>query len=197
VACLSRPLEADELLRELDFLVAAPRGLAGAHLQKVAASRWKGEQRRPRVHPGLTANATPPSALLIDESQAALRDLDGQLNPWLLQTEHALTSSRAIERLSQRHFDLIFLDIDLGTGPQSSAGLDGLALCRHIKRRASGVQSLHTAVFLLSTEGGELDRVRGMLAGCDACLRKPPPDTDLQRLLLGHGLVLREDARAG
>ena len=77
-------------------------------------------------------------------------------------------SDRALELLAGASYDFVFLDVDLG--PHSE--LDGLALCQHIKRqpatrrpRRRGGDGLGAA--------GQLDRMRGSLAGCDAYLAKP------------------------
>ena len=192
VACLSRPIDTVHLLRELDFLIAAPRGLAGAHLQKVAASRWKGEERRSQamLASPLPRDAPAPTALLVDDSEIALRFLETRLQRFGLLTERALSSGRAVELMAQRNFDFIFLDVELGP----TSDLDGLALCQHIKRHQPPAQALSSAVFLVSAHNGELDRVRGTLAGCDAYLGKPLDEVALQRLLLRHGLRPRSDA---
>ena len=193
-ACLSRPLDTDHLLSELGFLLAAPRGLAGAHLQAVAASRWKGEDRRQAMSP--TSASAPPvdaparTALLVDDSEVALRFLETRLQRFGLVMERALSSGRAIELMAQRHFDFIFLDIELG--PASS--LDGLALCQMVKRHPAVAKAMGASVFLVSAHCSEMDRVRGTLAGCDGYLAKPLDEVELQRQLLRHGLRPLADA---
>jgi len=188
VACISRPLDRSELLRELNFLAAAPRGLAAAHLQQVAAAPWKGPKRLRQ--PERRATAAPPApaplALLVDDSELALRYLETRLQRCGLVMERALTSGRAIELLSQRHYDFVFLDVELG--PHSD--LDGLALCQHIKRQQHRL-ALASSVVMVSAHHGHMDRVRGNLAGCDAYLAKPLDEVELQRLMLRHGLKPR------
>ncbi len=187
VAFVSRPLEPDSLLRELDFLVAAPRSLAAAQLQAVAASRWKGEERRSVSSAAPPWAGRAPLALLVDDSEVALRFLETRLQRWGLVMERALSSGRAVELLAQREFDFVFLDVELG--PHSD--LDGLSLCRHIKRRHAKVVS---TVVMVSAHHSEMDRVRGNLAGCDAYLGKPLDEVELQRLLLRQGLKPRTPA---
>ena len=83
VARISRPIDIQHLLRELDFLVGLPKGLSAARLQAVAASRWKGETDRRRQ--GVPAPSAPvlqqqaPTALLVDDSEVALRFLETRL----------------------------------------------------------------------------------------------------------------------
>jgi DNA-binding response OmpR family regulator len=45
-------------------------------------------------------------------------------------------------------------------------------------------------VVMVSAHHGELDRVRGMLAGCDAYLAKPMDPMVLLQLLSQHGVPL-------
>jgi len=70
-------------------------------------------------------------ALLVDDSEVALRFLETRLQRLGLHTQRATSSGRALELLAQRNFDFIFLDVELG----SDSELDGLALCQHIKRQ--------------------------------------------------------------
>lgn len=195
VACISRPIDIQHLLRELDFLVGLPKGLSAARLQAVGASRWKGETDRRRQ--GVPAPSAPvvlhqpaPTALLVDDSEVALRFLETRLQRWGLVMDRALSSGRAIEMLAQRNYDFVFLDLELGTRSQ----LDGLALCHHIKRHQDVVSALTSAVFIVSAHHTEMDRVRGTLAGCDGYLGKPVNDAELHRLMLSHGLKLHPQA---
>lgn len=203
VACISRPIDIHSLLSELDFLVAASRGLAAARLQAVAASKWKGDERRSQVARAAAeaaAVAAPqgpaPTALLVDDSEIALRYLETRLQRWGLVMDRALSSGRAIELMAQRHYNFVFLDVELG----ATSHLDGLALCQHIKRQQRRA-AIASVVFLVSAHANEIDRVRGNLAGCDAYLSKPLDEVALRRLLMRHGLkargpVLAEDASA-
>ena len=47
---------------------------------------------------------------------------------------------------------------------------------------------MHAAIVMVSVHNGEMDRVRGALAGCDAYLAKPLDPAELERLLLRQGL---------
>lgn len=190
VACISRPIEAEHLLRELDFLVAAPRSLAAAHLSAVAAAPWKGPKRLRMAAARATVTADPAlHALLVDDNESALLDLETRLRPYGLVTECAQGSARAIERLAHAHFDLVFLAVNHGTHSK----LDGLALCQHIKRQQPRL-ALASSVVLMSTHHSHTDRVRGNLAGCDAYLAKPLDDTELHVLMQRHGLQRRTPA---
>ena len=126
----------------------------------------------------------PPRALLVDDSEIALRFLESRLQRWGMVTDRAATSAKAIELLARRDYDFVFLDMELGPG----SDMDGLALCQHIKRNQSAGAAIGSSVFIVSAHQSELDRVRGSLAGCDAYRGKPLQEVDLRRLLLRHGL---------
>jgi CheY-like chemotaxis protein len=133
--------------------------------------------------------------LLVDDSEIALRFLESRLQHYGLRIERASSSGKAIELLARRDYDFVFIDVELGPGSE----LDGLALCQHIKRLDHGGAAITSAVIMVSAHQSELDRVRGVLAGCDAYLGKPLNDADLQRLMLRHGLKpapARSDAAA-
>ena len=124
----------------------------------------------------------PPRALLVDDSAIALRFLESRLKPWGLRTDLVGNSQLALERLAQRSYDLVFLDLELGPASE----LDGLALCRQIKLSAAAVNSV---LVMVSAHHSEIDRARGALAGCDAYLAKPLKESDLARLLKRQGLT--------
>jgi CheY-like chemotaxis protein len=125
-------------------------------------------------------------ALLVDDSEIALRFLETRLLRLGLKTECTSSSAKAIELLSHRHYDFIFLDVELGDGSE----LDGLALCQHIKRQHHHVGGGRDPVIVMvSAHHSELDRVRGTLAGADAYVGKPLDETLLAQLLQQHGLM--------
>jgi two-component system cell cycle response regulator len=106
-------------------------------------------------------------ALLVDDSEIALRFLEIKLGELGLRSRTATDSDKALEQLSQHDFKYVFLDVELG----QSSRMDGLTLCRHIKRmRRTGRAPV---VAMVSAHATQTDRVRGSLAGCDAYLGKP------------------------
>jgi two-component system cell cycle response regulator len=106
-------------------------------------------------------------ALLVDDSEIALRFLEIKLGELGLRSRTATDSDKALEQLSQHEFKYVFLDVELG----QSSRMDGLTLCRHIKRmRRTGRAPV---VAMVSAHATQTDRVRGSLAGCDAYLGKP------------------------
>ena len=110
-------------------------------------------------------------ALLVDDSEIALKFLELKLGELGLRSRGVTDSDAALAQLAHHDFNYVFLDVELG--PASK--LDGLALCRHIKRRSSRPP----VVAMVSAHATQTDRVRGSLAGCDAYLGKPLQPKDL------------------
>jgi CheY-like chemotaxis protein len=191
---LKHPVDGQRLLREVDRLALSqapwyapstePAALPAAEaVAPVAAPAADGQGKssargKPKLRPVETLAKT--HALLVDDSEIALRYLETRLHRMGVMTERATTSGKALELLAQRPFDFVLLDVELG----SASDLDGLALCQHIKRHrhpvaGNGVPS----VIMVSAHAAELDRARGALAGCDAYLGKPLDETLLLNTL--------------
>lgn len=185
VAWTARPIDPLKVMRELDALVAPAAPGASTRAQRSAT----GAEVPPSVSAARPAPPGPPSALLVDDSAAALDLLSSRLRPWGLAVECVVNSSQAIERLAGRSYDFVFIDVELA----DDSDLDGLALCQHIKRSHPRPASL---VVMVSTHQSELGRVRGALAGCDAYLGKPLQAAELERLLLRQGLQAPPPAAA-
>ena len=209
LAWMMRPIDPLQVLREIDATVSLR--LSRAQAAQSAASRaasppagspateeapdpqgavatartTAGERGAPRRAGDLSA---PTAALLVDDSEVALRFLERQLQDLGLRTETATTSQRALVLLTQQPYDVVFLDVDLG--PHSE--LDGLALCQHIKHRHGppGAAAAAPLVVMVSAHAAATDRVRGSFAGCNAYLGKPIEDEALRRSLRSLGLRL-------
>jgi CheY-like chemotaxis protein len=170
------------VFRELDAAVALRRGSNSPSDEPTTTS--PGLLDAPMRRAGdVTA---PTAALVVDDSEIALRYLQRQLNAMGLRTETATQSKQALQLLSQQRFDVVFLDVDLG--PLSE--MDGLALCQHLKttQRPPGT-GLAPKVVVVSAHNSPTDRVRGTFAGCDAYLAKPLDDEVLRRALRQLGLL--------
>lgn len=198
LAWMMRPIDPFQVFRELDAIVAqrheraqvaaAPRPstpVAAQAAGAAAAAVPAPVERDPTRRAGDAI--APTAALLVDDSEVALRFLERQLQGLGLRTETATTSQRALEMLAQRDYDVVFLDVELGT----LSDLDGLALCQHLKRqrRAAGGGTAPMVV-MVSAHAAATDLVRGSFAGCDAYLAKPLDDDALRRSLRTLGLRL-------
>lgn len=162
---------------------AAPQDApAVAPVVSVAAPAGPDAGRVPAGAPatGRPSSATPGTALLVDDSEIALRFLEKKLAPFGLVTDAVSRSDDALERLARRRYDFVFLDMELG----ERSALDGLGLCQHIKREPHAAN-----VVLVTAHHTELDRVRGALAGCDGFLGKPLDESELALYLARFGIT--------
>jgi two-component system, cell cycle response regulator len=179
LAWAMRPIDPLQVFRELDATVALrhtdPAGpLSTSPAQLDAPLRRAGDVTQT------------PLALVVDDSEIAVRYLERQLGGLGLRTESAAQSTRALQMMSQQRYDVVFIDVDLG--PLSD--MDGLALCQHLKRahRPPGT-GLPPRVVIVTAHDSATDRVRGTLAGCDAYLAKPIDEATLAHDLRRMGLA--------
>ncbi len=208
-AWVMRPLDPLHVMRELDTMVshkitsrglspAAPGGRTVTIIKQPSPGAVPSRRASDADGSGFFAvpdmpSAGPPApaprgtrALLVDDSDIALRFLETRLQRMGLQTECVGSSAKAIELLSHETYDFVFLDVELGAASE----LDGLALCQHIKRyhhRTGGGRG--PVVVMVSAHQSELDRVRGTLAGADAYVGKPLDEAVILGLLRLHGLA--------
>ena len=138
LAWMMRPIDALQVLRELDAAVALRRSqaLAAAPPAPPAKALDEAPLQAALAAPVAVAAAqrgparraddvsAPTAALLVDDSEIALRLLERQLQALGMRTETALHSQRALELMAHKRYDVVFLEVDLG--PHSE--LDGLAL---------------------------------------------------------------------
>ena len=145
-------------------------GLLDSQLSELA-DRFPDRSPRDGADAGSKAGSIRCDALLVDDSEIALKFLELKLGELGLRSRSVTHSDAALAQLEQHDFNYVFLDVELGPGSR----LDGLALCRHIKRRAKRPP----VVAMVSAHASQTDRVRGSLAGCDAYLGKPLQPSDL------------------
>lgn len=190
LAWAMRPIDPLQVFRELDAAVALRRGGQPAAEGPAGAVSGPGELDAPMRRAG---DLTPPTAaLVVDDSEIALRYLQRQLNALGLRTETATQSKQALQMLGQQRYDVVFIDVELG--PLSE--MDGLALCQHLKaqHRPPGT-GLAPKVVIVSAHASPTDQVRGTFAGCDAYLAKPLDDEVLRRQLRQLGLLADQPSK--
>ncbi len=219
VAWTMRPIDPLHVMRELDAIAAlhhlppsvAPRapGVPPPRNGNGGGNGFDHPQRRASdSQPGAfddrpldRAFAPPPlpsqgeargRALVVDDSEIALRALERQLQARGVRAQRSTHSTQALEALARETFDFVLIDVDLGDGSE----LDGLGLCRHIKRQHHHPAGRPPVVLIVSAHAAPVDQVRGTLAGCDAYLAKPLDDAALRQALLRHGLPLEASAAA-
>ncbi len=180
-----RPIDPLQVFRELDAAVVTRHFRnAPPPLRVTSGPMPLADEQQPQRRASDLAAA--PLALLVDDSEIALRFLERLLTQHGLRTETAVSSQSALALLAQQRFDAVFIDVDLG--PDST--MNGLALCQHLKRqqRPHGT-GLPPRIVIVSAHGSATDRVRGAFAGCDSYLTKPVKEDVLLQQLRVLGLV--------
>jgi two-component system cell cycle response regulator len=211
---MMRPIDPSHVLHELDVLLsrqgAAGSAVAGPYSLPVGGARGplrltagEGPGRRAtdsefgsdEISPlqRQRARTETREALLVDDSEIALRLLELKLQRTGLRTRCASNSQQTALALAQRPADFIFLDVDLG--PESE--LDGVALCQEIRRMPANPSRATPVLVMVSANHSETERARGSHAGCDAFLGKPLDDDPLRRVLTQHGVRFGQPVRYG
>lgn len=215
LAWMMRPIDPLQVFREIDSAVAlrksrakprdagaaAPPPVAAPEVVTISAASVEpspvdqaqgGNARSAPRRAGDTK--APTAALLVDDSEIALRFLERQLQAMGLRTDTAADSQRAIEMVLRGQYDIVFLDVDLG--PHSE--VDGLTLCQRIKRlRPRPPATSAPLVVMVSAHTSTTDRVRGSFAGCDVYMAKPLDDETLRRSLRALGMRLPASPDSG
>jgi DNA-binding response OmpR family regulator len=99
-------------------------------------------------------------ALLVDDDRDLARLLTEYLTPHGVELEHVETGPLALERLEQRAFDVVLLDVML-------PGVDGFEVCRRIRRKHE------VPIVMLTARGEDTDRIVGLELGADDYVPKP------------------------
>jgi CheY-like chemotaxis protein len=166
-AWLPRPIEPTRIVRELDLLLEQRL----ASFDEPPLGEESGNWGNPGPNQLTPAEGRPAKdVLVVDDSRIALKFLQTRLHGLGYRVHLARDPAQALERLGAQAFSLVFLDVGLG-GPEG--GMDGFALCQHIKQRKSHPGGVAPAVLMVTGRTASTDRVRGDLAGCDAYLTKP------------------------
>lgn len=203
-AWLPRPIDPVHVMRALDELVelrlSAPEPpSAMMDLDPMEVDTLRGglddlPQRREPPAPAAEAAPAPAPApaasrprggggrevLLVEDSPIARQFLKQRLQHLGYRVIECASGEAALELLSRRTFEMVFLDVVLG--PPGS--IDGLQLCQRLKQRGAQRAGLRTVVVMVTGLDGATDRVRGSLAGCDAYLTKPLHESEFIATLL-------------
>jgi two-component system chemotaxis response regulator CheY len=122
------------------------------------------------------------SALVIDDSQTMRKFVVQALEERGFEVTTATSGFEALKILAQdRAFNVIVTDVNMPT-------INGLEVVRSVRKNPSRAS---TPIIIISTDGAEKDRERGMNLGANAYVTKPfTPEALLE-------VVEREMAKAG
>ena len=121
-----------------------------------------------------------PSVLIVDDHESIREPLSTYLRKFDFEVEAVGDGKAMRQRLEERDFSLIVLDIML-------PGENGLSLCRYV------LEHLGIPVILLTAMAEQVDRVAGLEIGADDYIVKP---FDPRELLARVRSVLRRTARS-
>lgn len=199
-AQMPRPINLMNLLRKLDELARATSGEqirvpAPAAPPAAAASPRPLPPRPPGVtdfrDSGTFSNSVLVEGdekfdhiLVVDDSDVALRFMQTRLRRFGFKVHLARSGEEALERLRERQFEFVFLDVMMH-------GMDGYQACKSIKRAPCPPGRRTPVVVMLTSRASAVDKIRGTLAGCDAYLTKPLMEEELVRVIGEHDAVFQ------
>jgi len=135
----------------------------------VKADRVEPPDRTARERPVSRATAGPPPGadtrrrvLLIEDDGDIAEAISYQLEKAGLQSRVARTGEEGLEAV-RKGVDLVLLDLNL-------PGMDGLEVCRMIRRQQT---TAHVPIIIVSARADEVDRVLGLEMGADDYVVKP------------------------
>ncbi len=136
----------------------------------------------------VTPTPLPPSdnrrrVVLIEDDNDIAEAISYQLEKVGLQVKVARTGEEGLEAV-RRGVDLVLLDLNL-------PGMDGLEVCRMIRRQQT---TAHVPIIILSARADEVDRVLGLEMGADDYMVKP---FSLKELAARCRVALRRNGSAG
>lgn len=104
--------------------------------------------------------------LIVDDSYPVRKYMEHKLSELVqepLQMSFARSGEEAIDKVNERNYDIIFLDVMM-------EGVDGYKVCKAIKAAKKAY------IVMLTSKKSPFDKVRGTMSGCDAYVTKPPSD---------------------
>ncbi|WP_329393856.1 response regulator transcription factor [Streptomyces lydicus] len=132
----------------------------------------------PPADPSAAASGPPRRVLVVEDDPTVAEVVTGYLSRAGYATEHAAEGFAALDRAAAFRPHLVVLDLML-------PGLDGLEVCRRLRRTEDG----HAVpVVMLTARGEEADRILGLELGADDYVTKP---FSPRELVLRIGSVLR------
>lgn len=115
-------------------------------------------------------------ALIVDDSPSVRTQMNLYLSKRNFECRLAQNSEEAIRAIKQARFDIIFLDIVM-------PGADGYQACKAIKAIET---TRHVPVILLTSKNSPIDKIHGIMSGCDKYLTKPLRASELEGLLRSY-----------
>lgn len=156
------------LLQLLDRVaVSELRPRAPVVVSDNVAVRQESPQRRP------SRGSFYARALVIDDSLSVRTQMNLCLEKLDITVEVAEDAQRGLDKLQERYYDLVFLDVML-------PDMDGYQVCKLIKRDP---RTQRVPVIMLTSKGSTINRIQGSIAGCNRYLIKPATERDVVKVV--------------
>ena len=111
--------------------------------------------------------------LVVDDSQSVRTQMELFLTKRRFQCDFAESAEQAIKIVNEHKFNMIFLDVIM-------PGADGYQTCKAIKSIDS---AKNTPVIMLTSKNNPIDKIHGIMSGCDEYTVKPIRASELTELL--------------
>jgi DNA-binding response OmpR family regulator len=99
--------------------------------------------------------------LIVEDNHDLAQLVKGHLQDLAYEVERVSDGITAMARLNANRYDLVILDLML-------PGLDGMEICRRLRRKSS-----YVPILMLTAKSSEMDRVVGLEVGADDYVTKP------------------------
>lgn len=129
--------------------------------------------KQPAARPDSQRGASYARALVIDDSLSVRTQMNLCLEKLDIIAEAAEDAHRGLEKLQERYYDLVFLDVIL-------PDMDGYQVCKLIKKDP---RTQRVPVIMLTSKGSTINRIQGSIAGCDRYLIKPAKESDVIKVV--------------
>jgi CheY-like chemotaxis protein len=133
-------------------------------------------------NPAKTVKKTIGRVLIVDDSPSVRTQMNLYFNKRNFECHMAQNSEEAIRAIKQAQFDIIFLDVVM-------PGADGYQACKAIKALEA---TRNVPVILLTSKNSPIDKIHGIMSGCDKYLTKPLRVTELESLLCSYFPALKQ-----
>jgi len=125
--------------------------------------------------------------LVVEDEQALLHTLRYNLSRAGHAVRLCTDGGRALEMVRENPPDLMLLDLML-------PGMDGLEVCRNLRRDLGNPAVSHVPILILTARDGEIDKVVGLEVGADDYMTKP---FSMHELLARVKALLRRSEMGG
>jgi DNA-binding response OmpR family regulator len=106
------------------------------------------------------------NVLVVEDEQSLLQTLRYNLSRAGHEVRLCTDGARALEMVRENPPDLMLLDLML-------PGMDGLEVCRHVRREVVNSAVRRLPILVLTARDGEIDKVVGLEVGADDYMTKP------------------------